>query len=86
MTPIEDKMRKARLRLFGHIRRSMDAPMRNFEKIDLLGCRRGRDRLTNSYSKVIRHDLKTLGLTEDMSQDRKLWRAQVKVADFWVAC
>ena len=38
--PIDYKMRKAKLRSFGHIkRRSMDVPMRRCEKIDLSGCR-----------------------------------------------
>ena len=33
-------------------------------------------------SEVIRHDLKTLGLMEDMAQNRRFWRAKIKVADF----
>ena len=35
-----------------------------------------------SWSEVIRHNLRTLGLVEDMAQDRILWRARIKVADF----
>ena len=31
---------------------------------------------------VIRHDLRMLGLVEDMTQDRKRWRARIKVIDF----
>ena len=38
--------------------------------------------LRKSWSEVIRHDLKTLGLVEDMAQDRKLWRDRIKVTDF----
>ena len=33
---------------------------------------RGRGRPKKSWSEVIRHDLKTLRLVEDMAQDRKL--------------
>ena len=80
---IEDKMRETRLRWFGHVRRrSMDAPVRRCETIECLDYRRSRGRPKKSWSEVIRHDLRTLGLVEDMAQDRKLWRARIKVADF----
>ena len=75
VTPIEDKMTKIRLKLFDHIRiRSKNTSVSN----------RGRPR--KIWSEVIRHDLKTLCLTEDMADDRKLWRATIKAADFRVAC
>ena len=42
---IDDKMRKARLRWFGHVRsRSMDAPVRRCETIKRLDYRRSRGR------------------------------------------
>ena len=42
---LEKKMRETRLRWFGHIkRRSVDAPVRRCEAINLLHCRRGRGR------------------------------------------
>jgi len=31
-----------------------------------------------SWNEVIRGDLKYMGLTEDMAQDRKLWRARIR--------
>ena len=34
-----------------------------------------------SLDEVIREDLKVVGLTEDMAQDRKLWRDRIKVLD-----
>jgi len=65
---IEDETREARLTWFGHLRRrSMDAPVRRCEKIQLMGRRRGRGGPRKSWSEVIRHDLLTLGLTEDMA-------------------
>ncbi|XP_070025949.1 uncharacterized protein [Nicotiana sylvestris] len=43
VAPIEDKMWEARLRWFGHIqRRSIDAPVRRYERLDVVGTRRGR--------------------------------------------
>jgi len=80
---IEDKIREARLCWFGHIRRrNMDAPVRRCEKIDHPDYRRSRARPKKSGIEVIRHNLKTLGLEEDMAQDRRLWRSRIKVVDF----
>ena len=79
---IQDKIREARLRWFGHIRRSMDAPVRRCEKFDRPNYRRSRGRPKKSWSEVMRHDLKTLGLVEDMAQDRGLWQSRIKVADY----
>jgi len=74
VTSIENKMRgDARLRWFGHRnRKSMDAPVKRCERIVRPNCRRSRGRSKKSWSEVIRHDLKTLGLVEDMAQDRRL--------------
>jgi len=50
--------------------------------------RRSRGRPKKSWREVIRHDLRTLGLVEDMAQDRKFWRARIKVkgfSDSWLA-
>ena len=77
-----DKIKEARLRCFGHIRRSLDAPVRRCDKLDHSDYKRSRGRSKKSWSEVIRHDLKTLGLMEDMAQDRRLWRARIKVADY----
>jgi len=69
---IEDKRRETRLRWFGHVRRRpMDVPMRRCETIECLEYR-SRGRPKKSWSEVIRHDLKTLRLVEDMAQDRKI--------------
>jgi len=59
----------------------MDAPVRRCEKFDHPAYRRSRGRPKKSWSEIIRHDLKTLGLVEDMTQDRRLWRSRIKVAD-----
>ena len=56
--------------------------MRRCERIDWLEHRRSRGRSKKSWSEVIKSDLKTLGLVEDTTQDRRLWRAKIKVVDF----
>ena len=60
----------------------MDAPVRRCERINLPDYRRSRGRLKKSWSEIIRYDLKTLRLMEDMTQDRRLWKSRIKVADF----
>ena len=77
---IEDKMREVRLRCFGHIK-SMDALVKRCKNSKGLYQRRSRGRPKKSWSKVIRHDLKTLGLVEGITQDRRLWRSKINVAD-----
>ena len=70
---VEDKMREARLHWFGHIkRRPMDAPVRRGETIVCSDHKRRRGRPKKSWRQVIRHDLKDVGLVEDMAHDRKL--------------
>jgi len=56
--------------------------VRRCERIDWLEHRRSRGRSKKSWSEVIKSDLKTLGLVEDTTQDRRLWRAKIKVVDF----
>ena len=60
----------------------MDAPVRRCEIIVHPNYRRSRGRSKKSWSEVIRHNLKTLELVEDMAQDRKFWRSRIKVVDF----
>ena len=80
VAPVAKKIREARLRWFGHVqRRSVDAPVRRYERIVLGDSQRGRGRPKKYWGEVIRHDMKTLNLTEDMTLDRKKWRSRIKV-------
>ena len=45
------------------------------------GGKRGRGRPKKSLEEVVREDLRVVGLTEDMTQDRRLWRDKIKVSD-----
>ncbi|XP_070046825.1 uncharacterized protein [Nicotiana tomentosiformis] len=72
VAPIEDKMREARLRWFGHVRRrSTDALVRRCERLTLEGLRRNRGRTKKMWGEVIRQDMAQLQLTENMTLDRK---------------
>jgi len=82
VAPLEEKIRETRLRWFGYVRRSsVNAPVKRCEEINLMQCRIGRGRLKMSGNKVIRGSIKCLGLTEDMAQDRNMWRSKCKMVD-----
>ena len=81
VAPIEDKMRETRLRWFGRVKRSVDVPVKRCETINVCKSRRGRGRPKKSLDKVIREDLKVVGLTEDMDEDRRLWWDNIRVLD-----
>jgi len=79
---LEERLRGTRLRWFEHIkRRSVNAPVRRCETISLSHIRRGRGRPKMSWNEVIRSDMKSTGVTEDMAKDRNLWRAKIKIAE-----
>ena len=46
-----------------------------------LGGKRGRGRPKKSLEEVVREDLRVVGLSEDMAQDRRLWRDRIKVSE-----
>jgi len=80
VVPIEDKLREIRLRWFSHVKRmSADAPVRRYEGINILRGKRGKGRPKRSLGEMIREDLKVVWLTEDMAQDRRLWRDRIKI-------
>ncbi|KAF3619661.1 hypothetical protein FXO37_33609 [Capsicum annuum] len=82
VTSVECKMREARLRWFGHVkRRGMDAPVRRCERLALDGFRRGRGRPKKYWGEVIRRDMEQLQLTEDMTLDRKGWKMRITAED-----
>ncbi|XP_070045939.1 uncharacterized protein [Nicotiana tomentosiformis] len=73
VAPVEAKMREARVRWFGHVkRRNTDAPVRRCERLALGGERRGRGKPKKSWGEVIRRDMAQLELIEDMTLDRRV--------------
>ncbi|XP_070045879.1 uncharacterized protein [Nicotiana tomentosiformis] len=80
VSPLEDKMGKARLRWFENVkRRDMYASMRRCEMLALEGLRRGRGRPKKYWREVIRQNIALLQLTKDMTMDRMVWRLRIKV-------
>lgn len=80
MASMEDKMQEAKLRRFGHVkRRDIDAPVRRYEKLALVGQRRGRGKTKKYYGEVIRQDMALFQLTEDMTFDRRVCRSSSRV-------
>lgn len=65
---VVDKMWEAKLRWFRHVKRtSTDAPMRKYERLAIIGLRRGSSRPRKNWGNVIRHDMAHLEFTEDMT-------------------
>ena len=58
---------------------SVDAPVRRCELINISGGKRERGRPKKSLDEVIREDLRVIGLSEDLAQDRKLWRDRIRI-------
>ena len=54
------------------MKRSVEAPVRRCEMINILEGKRGRGQLKKSLDDAIREDSKVVGLTEDLTQDRRL--------------
>ena len=76
---IINKLRKGRLRWFGHVRRKdQNAPLRRAESISVDGIRR-RGRPKMRWEERLANDLKELGLSEDMTSDRTTWRSRIRV-------
>ena len=54
---------------------------RIYHQIWAFGGKRGRGRPKKCLEEVVREDLRVTGLTEDMAQDRRLWRDRIKVSE-----
>lgn len=49
------------------------------ERLAMVGMKRGIGRLMKYSREVIRHDMTHLQLTEDMAQDRRVWRLRIGI-------
>ena len=72
--PNEHRLRKMRLRLFGHVKcRDENIIHRRVMELEVEG-RRPVGRPKKTWSKVGEEDTRKLNITEDMAEDRKEWR------------
>ena len=76
MEDLEDRMRRARLRWFGHVRRREEGHihvLRRAVELEMVGKRPvGRPRKT--WRQGVEEDLRRLNIREDMVDDRQQWR------------
>ena len=62
VVPIEEKMREAILRWFGHVRRRLiDVPVRRVDKMEQLVKKRGRDKPKKTLGETLKFDMKVHG-------------------------
>lgn len=75
------KVREARLRWYGHVRRREETScIRRIMEAEIQGHRsRGRQR--KRWSDAVKTDLNALGLTDEDATDREEWRRRTRVAD-----
>ena len=78
---LEDKVREARLRWYGHVQRREEEYIgKRMLKMDLPGRRR-RGRPKRTYIGVVKEDMTVVGLTEEDAKDRKRWRRRIRCGD-----
>ncbi|GMP86560.1 hypothetical protein CsSME_00039291 [Camellia sinensis var. sinensis] len=70
VTLIEYKLRKNRLRWFGHIhRRPIETAVKRYDAVTVDGSVRGRGKLTLTLASVVNRDMNILNLTNEMAFD-----------------
>ncbi len=74
---IRCSVQERRLRWYGHVMRMEDCSwVKKCQEFQVKGAR-GRDRPRKTWEEVVKFDLKTLGLTKEMTRDRDGSRSAV---------
>jgi len=60
----------------------VDAPLRRCERINIPESRGSSGQPKKRLNKMISQDLKILGLTNDIAQDRRMWQEWIKVLKY----
>ena len=77
MENIEHRLRKTRLRWFGHVnRRDENSILKRAMELEVEG-RRPVGRPKKTWSKIVEKDLRKLNIMEDMAEERHQWRRLV---------
>ncbi|XP_051790978.1 uncharacterized protein LOC127529870 [Erpetoichthys calabaricus] len=76
-----DKVREVRLSWFGHVqRRDAGYIGRKMLRIELPGKRK-RGRPKRRFMDVVREDMQVMGVTEQNTEDRKIWKKMIRCGD-----
>ena len=70
------KLRKRRLRWFGHVERAREGALSEIREMRVVG-RWPVGRPRKKWSECVREDMNVLGIDEDMAQERKMWRTVI---------
>jgi hypothetical protein len=80
VTPIEGKIKEARMRWYGHVmRRDDDHIVR--KTLDIQENRRGRERPHPTWRATVEKDMREQNLEQATVQDRRSWRLMMRRAD-----
>ncbi len=69
---------RGRLRWYGHIvRKDNDSWIKKITQLNIVG-QKGRGRPRTTWDSVVKNDLRSKGLQEDLAHDRSKWRKALK--------
>ena len=62
-------------------RRPVDALVRRVDEIEQIVRKRGRGRSKKTLGETLKFDMKCMGLNENMTKDRNIWKSRIHVVD-----
>ena len=78
---IKEKLREARLRWYGHVRRRDKHEWINRAWAEPVQGKRSRGRQRLRWQDVVRRDMERKGVDEEQITDRPTWRRKIRAAD-----
>ena len=82
IAPIEDKLRENHLRWFRHIKHwPLSAPVRKNDLVNIDDSPRDRGRPKLTWWDIIRKDMISCGLSEEIALNRAEWKNRIHVAN-----